>query len=52
MVDHHRALRSGHPETIFSPGKTVDQIVGIARRLLEKTPISWPLAQTDRFMRR
>ena len=36
MVDHHRALRSGHPETIFSPGKTVAQIVGIARRLLEK----------------
>lgn len=36
MVDHHRALRSGHPETIFSPGKTVSQIVGIARRLLEK----------------
>jgi NCAIR mutase (PurE)-related protein len=36
MVDHHRALRSGHPETIFSPGKTLDQIVGIARRLLEK----------------
>jgi len=35
-VDHHRALRSGHPETIFSPGKTVAQIVGIARRLLEK----------------
>lgn len=36
MVDHHRALRSGHPETIFSPGKTIDQIVGIAQRLLEK----------------
>lgn len=36
MVDHHRALRSGHPETIFSQGKTVDQVVGIARRLLEK----------------
>lgn len=36
MVDHHRALRSGHPETIFSQGKTVAQIVGIARRLLEK----------------
>jgi len=36
MVDHHRALRNGHPETIFSPGKTVTQIVGIARRLLEK----------------
>ena len=36
MVDHHRALRSGHPETIFSQGKTVEQVVGIARRLLEK----------------
>ena len=36
MVDHHRTLRSGHPETIFSPGKSVSQIVGIARRLLEK----------------
>ena len=35
MVDHHRTLRSGHPETIFSPGKTVEQIVGIARRLLQ-----------------
>ena len=36
MVDHHRALRSGHPETIFSQGKTVAQVVGIAQRLLEK----------------
>lgn len=36
MVDHHRSLRTGHPETIFSEGKTVEQVVGIARRLLEK----------------
>jgi NCAIR mutase (PurE)-related protein len=36
MVDHHRGLRSGHPETIFSQGKTVEQIVGIARRLIKK----------------
>jgi pyridinium-3,5-biscarboxylic acid mononucleotide synthase len=36
MVDHHRSLRSGYPETIFSEGKTVEQVVGIARRLLEK----------------
>ncbi len=35
-VDYHRALRTGHPETIYSPGKTTDQIVGIARRLMEK----------------
>lgn len=37
MVDHHRSLRTGHPETIFSQGKTVEQVVGIARRLLEKS---------------
>lgn len=37
MVDHHRTLRSGHPETIFSQGKTADQVVGIARRLLERS---------------
>ncbi|WP_319523927.1 nickel pincer cofactor biosynthesis protein LarB [uncultured Desulfosarcina sp.] len=37
MVDHHRSLRSGYPETIFSEGKTVEQVVGIARRLLEKS---------------
>ncbi|HSO18652.1 MAG TPA: nickel pincer cofactor biosynthesis protein LarB [Desulfosarcina sp.] len=36
MVDHHRVLRSGHPETIFSQGKTAEQVVGIAQRLLEK----------------
>ena len=32
-VDHHRALRCGHPEVIFCPGKTVEQTVEIARRL-------------------
>lgn len=32
-VDHHRALRCGHPEVIFCPGKTVEQVVEIARRL-------------------
>ena len=34
-VDHHRALRCGHPEVIFSPGKTADQVVEIARRLAD-----------------
>ena len=34
-VDHHRALRQGLPEVIFGQGKTPEQIVGIARRLLE-----------------
>ena len=32
-VDHHRRLRTGLPEVIFSPGKTVDQIAAIAQRL-------------------
>lgn len=34
-VDHHRALRTGHPEVIFGQGKTSPQIVAIAERLAE-----------------
>jgi NCAIR mutase (PurE)-related protein len=32
-VDHHRELRTGHPEAIYGPGKTVAQVVDIARAL-------------------
>ncbi len=32
-VDHHRALRTGYPETIFCQGKTAAQVVAIAERL-------------------
>ena len=32
-VDHHRVLRQGQPEVIYSPGKTREQIVEIARRI-------------------
>ncbi len=35
-VDHHRALRCGHGEVIFCQGKTVEQVVEIARRLSEQ----------------
>lgn len=35
-VDHHRAIRVGMPEVIFGKGKTMDQILGIAQRLLER----------------
>lgn len=35
-VDHHRVLRQGVPEVIFGEGKTVEQVVGIARELLRK----------------
>src|SRR5437763_12306708 len=33
-VDHHRALRHGIPEVIFAKGKTPQQVVAIAERLL------------------
>jgi NCAIR mutase (PurE)-related protein len=32
-VDHHRALRQGHPEVVFCEGKTPDQVVAICERL-------------------
>lgn len=34
-IDHHRALRQYHPEVIYAPGKSNDQIVKIARRIAE-----------------
>ena len=34
-VDHHRALRHGMPEVILAKGKTPEQVVAIARALLE-----------------
>ena len=32
-IDHHRALRQGHPEVVFCERKTPDQIVAICERL-------------------
>ena len=37
-VDHHRALRHGMPEVIFAQGKTPEQVVAIAGKLLENAP--------------
>jgi pyridinium-3,5-biscarboxylic acid mononucleotide synthase len=37
-VDHHRALRHGMPEVIFAQGKTSDQVLAIASKLLENAP--------------
>src|SRR5690242_12461782 len=37
-IDHHRALRHGMPEVIFAKGKTPEQVVAIAGRLLEHAP--------------
>ncbi len=34
-VDHHRAIRNGYPEVIYSPGKSLDHIKGIVAHMLE-----------------
>src|SRR5258708_29103271 len=34
-IDHHRDLRQGFPEVIYGEGKTDDQIVAIAERVVE-----------------
>ncbi len=35
-IDHHRTLRTGFPEVIYSPGKTPAQIAEIAQRLVAR----------------
>ncbi|MHB1071691.1 MAG: nickel pincer cofactor biosynthesis protein LarB [Gemmatimonadaceae bacterium] len=35
-IDHHRALRQGHPEVIFGSGKTPAQVLGVAERIAER----------------
>jgi NCAIR mutase (PurE)-related protein len=35
-LDHHRDLRKGIPEAIYTPGKTVDQLVEITRKALDR----------------
>ena len=35
LVDHHRALRQGIPETVYGPGKTPEQCVRIVAELLD-----------------
>ena len=36
-LDHHRAIRQGHPEVVFAEGKTVEQVVAICDRLAAAT---------------
>ncbi len=35
-LDHNRALRQGQPEVVFGPGKTLPQLLEIARRLVDR----------------
>lgn len=37
-IDHHRTIRTGHPEVIYCQGKTVEQIIAIMQRLKEHEP--------------
>jgi len=32
-IDHHRALRTGHPEIVYAPGKTPAQVARLAREI-------------------
>lgn len=34
-IDHHRTVRKGFPEVIFCEGKTTEQVIQIARRIIE-----------------
>jgi hypothetical protein len=36
-LDHHRALRSGQPEVVLGQGKTPEQVIEIARRIVEES---------------
>lgn len=38
-VDHHRALRTGFPEVVFSPGKTPEQVAEIVGCLRPHAPV-------------
>ena len=35
-VDHHRALRRGYPEVVFGSGKSPDQILAIAEKIVSR----------------
>lgn len=35
-VDHHRLERLGFPETVFAPGKSSSEVIGIAGKILER----------------
>ncbi len=35
-LDTHREIRTGIPEVVYGSGKTAEQVVGIARRLVER----------------
>ena len=51
-VDHHRALRQGMPEVIFSQGKTPRQVGDIFSRLATCWQPAQPKSSMPRWQRR
>ncbi len=49
-VDHHRELRQGFPEVVFCEGKDVDQVVTIAKSLLEVNKGNILLTRANRLI--
>jgi len=47
-VDHHRELRNGYPEVIYSPGKTLAQIKGIVENMLKRSTGNILASRADR----
>lgn len=36
VIDHHRQIRNGHPEVIYCESKTVDQVLGIMKHMVNE----------------
>ena len=47
-VDHHRELRNGYPEVIYSPGKTLDQIKGSVENMMKRSNGNILASRADR----
>jgi NCAIR mutase (PurE)-related protein len=47
-VDHHRELRNGYPEVIYSPGKSLNQIKGIVENMLVRSQGNILASRADR----
>lgn len=47
-VDYHRELQSGFPEVVYSPGKSIKQIVGIVSDMLAKADNNILISRADR----
>lgn len=39
LLDHHRAVRTGFPEVVYGPGKTMTQLEEISGRLYERSGV-------------